>query len=115
MTGASGKLVLAAEYATLPAPMQQAVQHFFDRNEDWLVVVLEAGRRDRLVQFRGTARDAARSLTGALEGSMLLARSYGDPARFEAAVERALNDLEPLNATRARTTARASTLRTARR
>ncbi len=41
--------------------------------------------------------DAARSLTGALEGSILLARSYSDPARFEAAVEQVLNELEPLD------------------
>ena len=37
--------MLAAEYPTLPLPMQAAVVGFFDHNEGWLEVVLEQGRR----------------------------------------------------------------------
>jgi TetR/AcrR family transcriptional repressor of nem operon len=92
--------MLAAEYATLPAAMQDEIQRFFDRNEAWLVSVLEAGRAEGTLQFRGTARDTSRALTGALEGAMLLARSYGDPERFEAAVAHILSDLAPEPATR---------------
>src|SRR5580698_5388269 len=36
--------MMAAEYQTLPAPMQGAVLRFFDENERWLVRVLEKGR-----------------------------------------------------------------------
>src|SRR6266567_5600334 len=38
--------MLAAEYPTLPAPMQSAVLGFFDANEAWLETVLEQGRAD---------------------------------------------------------------------
>jgi TetR/AcrR family transcriptional repressor of nem operon len=87
--------MLAAEYATLPPPMQQEIQQFFDRNEAWLVSALEAGRGDGTLQFRGSPRDMSRAITGALEGAMLLARSYRDPARFDAAVAHLLTELAP--------------------
>jgi TetR/AcrR family transcriptional repressor of nem operon len=87
--------MFAAEYATLPEPMQGEVRRFFDTNENWLVAVLEDGRRAGTIAFRGDAREVARVMTGALEGSMLLARSYGDPSRFASAAARLLEDLTP--------------------
>jgi TetR/AcrR family transcriptional repressor of nem operon len=85
--------MLAAEYATLPEPIQQELRNYFDANERWLVGVLEAGRRDGSLRFEGSARDVAGLLTGALEGAMLLARSYRDDARFGAAAEQLLGTL----------------------
>src|SRR5438067_1814719 len=38
--------MLAAEYDTLPRPMQTAVSDFLDRNYAWLTRVLEEGQRD---------------------------------------------------------------------
>src|SRR5580658_5832887 len=61
--------MLAAEYATLPKPMQDGLKSFFEANE------------------------RARVLLGALEGAMLVARSYGDPDRFRAAAACLLADL----------------------
>ena len=84
--------MLAAEYTTLPAPMQEAVRAFFDANERWLSRVLEGGRTDGSVRFDGTAAEAARAITSALEGAMLLARPYGGPARFESAADRVLRE-----------------------
>ena len=84
--------MLAAEYTTLPAPMQEAIRAFFDANERWLSRLLEAGRKDGSVRFDGTAADAARAITSALEGAMLLARPYGGPSRFESAAERVLRE-----------------------
>lgn len=86
--------MLAAEYATLPKPMQEELRHFFDHNEDWLIATLERGLQDRSVRYEGTARDVAQMLTGALEGSMLLARSYDDQSRFGAAAEQLLRTIE---------------------
>jgi TetR/AcrR family transcriptional regulator, transcriptional repressor for nem operon len=77
--------MLAAEYQTLPPPMQQAVVRFFDQNESWLESVLEQGRTDGSLQFPGSARDTARMVVGGLEGAMLVARPYGDIGRFQAA------------------------------
>jgi TetR/AcrR family transcriptional regulator, transcriptional repressor for nem operon len=102
----SGRMCLcgmfAAEYATLPEPVQQELRRFFDENERWLTGVLEAGRRQGALQFEGNAKDVAGMLTGALEGSMLLARSYSDSTRFSAPVEQLLKTLEPKPRARAK-------------
>lgn len=94
---AEGKMclcgMLAAEYGTLPEPMQQALTRFFDLNERWLAGVLERGRRRGVLTFAGAPREVARLLVGSLEGAMMLARSYGDPARFRAASRRLLTEL----------------------
>jgi TetR/AcrR family transcriptional regulator, transcriptional repressor for nem operon len=85
--------MLAAEYGTLPEPMRDDMRHFFDENERWLAAVLQQGKRERSLRFTGTAAQAAQSLVGALEGGMMIARSYGDVKRFRAASDRALKDL----------------------
>jgi TetR/AcrR family transcriptional repressor of nem operon len=85
--------MLAAEYATLPAPMQRELKLFFDMNERWLTATLLDGRRSGSFLFKESANERARVLLGALEGAMLIARSYGDPRRFQAAAESVLADL----------------------
>jgi len=85
--------MLAAEYQTLPAPMQDAVVRFFDDNETWLAAVLEDGRRAGTVHYAGDARDVARMIVGALEGAMLVARLHSDPGRFSEAADRLLASL----------------------
>jgi TetR/AcrR family transcriptional repressor of nem operon len=82
--------MLAAEYQTLPKPMQDAVVRFFDDNELWLAAVLERGRRDDSLSFDGTTREAARMIIAGLEGAMLMARTYGGVARFQDAADRLL-------------------------
>jgi TetR/AcrR family transcriptional repressor of nem operon len=85
--------MLAAEYATLPKAMKDEMRHFFDENERWLVAVLEDGRRSGALKFSGSSLDVARALVGSLEGAMMLARSYGEVARFEAVADRLLAEL----------------------
>lgn len=80
--------MLAAEYSTLPAPMQRAVLAFFDGNEAWLAGVLDQGAAEGTVQLREPARDGARIIISGLEGALLIARPYGDPTRFRAAADR---------------------------
>jgi TetR/AcrR family transcriptional repressor of nem operon len=92
--------MLAAEVTTLPDSMQRAIRRFFDENEAWLTRVLEAGRRARHVTFDGDARESARVLTAALEGAMLLARSYGDVTRFTTAATRLLREFTPAHRAR---------------
>lgn len=82
--------MLAAEYRTLPASMQRALVQFFDENHDWLERLLEVGRADGSLTFPGTSRDAAQMILGSLEGAMLVARPYGDTARFEMVVDQLL-------------------------
>jgi TetR/AcrR family transcriptional regulator, transcriptional repressor for nem operon len=85
--------MLAAEYATLPKPMQDGLRDFFEANELWLRGVLKDGARTGHFIFKESANDRARVLLGALEGAMLVARSYGDPGRFKAAADCLLADL----------------------
>jgi TetR/AcrR family transcriptional repressor of nem operon len=85
--------MLAADYDTLSDPMRAAVVEFFDRNEAWLVVVLEQGEREGSLRLGGSAAEAAQALVSGLEGAMLIARPYGDPTRFEAAARRLVGAL----------------------
>jgi TetR/AcrR family transcriptional repressor of nem operon len=85
--------MLAAEYHTLPQPMQEAVVRFFDANETWVARVLKAGVEERLLAFTGSAEDTARMIISTLEGAMLVARPYDDVARFDAAADQLLASL----------------------
>jgi TetR/AcrR family transcriptional regulator, transcriptional repressor for nem operon len=87
--------MLAAEYQTLPEPMQDTVISFFDQNETWLERVLNQGRTDGSLHVAGSARATARMIIGGLEGAMLIARPYGDIARFQAAAASLLAGLAP--------------------
>jgi len=80
--------MLAAEYRTLPKPMQNAVIRFFDENEAWLEAVLVQGQEEGTLEFAGSPSDAARMIVSALEGAMLVSRPYGDPTRFQATADR---------------------------
>jgi TetR/AcrR family transcriptional repressor of nem operon len=77
--------MLAAEYRTLPKPMQDAVIRFFDDNESWLAKVLVEGQEEGSLRFTGSPNEAARMIVSVLEGAMLVSRPYGDIDRFEAA------------------------------
>jgi TetR/AcrR family transcriptional repressor of nem operon len=99
--------MLAAEYATLPRPMQEGLRLFFSANERWLTAVLKDGLRTGTLLFGEPANERARFLIGALEGAMLVARSYGDPRRFRVAAAYVLADLAaPTTARRASRRAR---------
>jgi TetR/AcrR family transcriptional regulator, transcriptional repressor for nem operon len=85
--------MLAAEYQTLPEPIRVAVVGFFDENEAWLEAVLAQGLDDGSLSFEGEPRDMARMIISGLEGAMLVARPYGDRARFDAAAATLLASL----------------------
>jgi TetR/AcrR family transcriptional repressor of nem operon len=85
--------VLAAEYPTLPESMREAVQRFFDRNESWLVGVLEAGSAAHRLDAADSARDTARMIVDTLEGAVMIARAQHDPDRFRGVATRLLRTL----------------------
>jgi TetR/AcrR family transcriptional regulator, transcriptional repressor for nem operon len=78
--------MLAAEYQTLPQPMQAAVIDFFNANEAWLERVVKQGQREGTLRAGESARDVARAIVGGFEGAMLVARPHGDITRFQAAI-----------------------------
>jgi TetR/AcrR family transcriptional repressor of nem operon len=65
--------------------MRPAVIAFIDANEAWVEKVLSDGRRAGTIAVTGRAADAARLIVSGLEGAMLVARPYGDIARFDTA------------------------------
>ena len=85
--------MFAAEIETLPEPMRAELRRFFDVGEAWLTDVFRTGGAARRLRFEGAAGEAAQSLTATLQGAMLLARAYGDSARFARATERLLAKL----------------------
>ncbi len=82
--------MLAAEFETLAKPMQDALDRYFETNEQWLAATLEGGRAAGTLDFPGEAGDAAQFLVASLEGAMMLARSHGAEHRFHGAAERLL-------------------------
>ena len=84
--------MLAAEFITLPKSMQTALDSFFKLNERWLVTVLEEGKANGSLRFNGSVSEAAQFIIGSLEGSMMMARSHGGMARFDAATRHLLAD-----------------------
>jgi TetR/AcrR family transcriptional repressor of nem operon len=95
--------MMAAEYETLPTSMQDAVVRFFDDNERWLTRVLEQGREDGIFTFTGPPGDTARMIVSGLEGAMLVARLFGDTARFQNAAAHLLSGLQSSQAKASRT------------
>ncbi len=85
--------ILAAEYQTLPKPMRSAVIRFFDENQRWLAELLTEGQAEHTLKFTGTPDDVAQGVLSTLEGAMLVARPYGDLARFNAAAGQLLAGL----------------------
>jgi TetR/AcrR family transcriptional repressor of nem operon len=86
--------IFAAEYSTLPPPMQEDLRRFFDANEQWLTAVLTQGREARELSFWDSPQERARVFLGALEGTMLVARSYNDVERFRVTAEHLLADFK---------------------
>lgn len=85
--------ILAAEHATLPKPVKLKVTRFFDLNATWLAKVLEQSKQTDGLKLVGSLTEAARLFIAALEGAMMLARSYGDVERFNRAGQHLLADI----------------------
>jgi TetR/AcrR family transcriptional repressor of nem operon len=87
--------ILAAEYQTLPSTMQSEVIRFFDDNQKWLARVLKDGKAEGTLTYTGRPADVAQGILSTLEGAMLVARPYGDLARFDATAKQLLRGLTP--------------------
>jgi len=85
--------MLAADYETLPGPMRDAVIRFFDANEEWLTRVLVQGVDEGALQLQAPTSETAQAIVSGLEGALLVARPYGDAARFRAAAAGLLRGL----------------------
>jgi hypothetical protein len=59
-------------------------------SQQWLVRVLAQGQQDTTLSFAGSTTDVAQSILGTLAGAMLVARPYGDLARFNSTAQHPL-------------------------
>ena len=76
--------VLGAEIAYLPDPVAAEARRFFDVNITWLDRVLA---REPHMAAPEDRRSATLRIIATLEGAMILARTLGDPAVFDAATD----------------------------
>ncbi len=85
--------MLAADADTLGDDMLRELRLSFDEHETWLERVLTEGRSARTLAFQGSSIDRARLFLAALEGGLLVARTFHDVPRFEGLARRLLDDL----------------------
>lgn len=85
--------MLASDCSTLEPEITHALRQSFNEQEVWLERVLTDGRRAGSLDFEGNAIEEARSFLASLEGAILVARTYQDPARFDSAKRRLLAKL----------------------
>jgi TetR/AcrR family transcriptional regulator, transcriptional repressor for nem operon len=85
--------MLAADSETLEPQSCEELRESFDDLENWLRRVLLEGRKAGVMAFAGSAQHEARLILSTLEGAMLVARTYEDPARFEVVARRLLEKL----------------------
>ena len=86
--------MLASDFATLEPDIVRELRLSFLDHEVWLTAVFAEGEAAGQLRFEGSAMDEARMLLAALEGAMLLARAYEEPARFATAARRLLAKLK---------------------
>ena len=87
--------MLAADVATLPAPMRESVAEFFTENEAWLVRVLAAGKKRGELRFTGSAASMAAFIVSSLEGGMLVSRGRGEFEHLDDVAEQLLASIRP--------------------
>ena len=86
--------MLAAEFGTLPQPMQKTVRQFFKSNQSWLESVIAYGRKAGSLVPQGTDVEAARVLLSGLIGAMLIASPMKDIDSFYATARALLANLQ---------------------
>jgi TetR/AcrR family transcriptional repressor of nem operon len=87
--------ILAAEYETLPQPMRDGVSEFFEMNETWLTSVLTRAQDEGGLSINGAPAEASQMIVSGLEGAMLIARTRGGSARFQATADRLVETFIP--------------------
>ena len=87
--------MLGAERDSLPPEVAAEVRDFFAFCEDWLTTKMKQGRQDGSLEFTGSPQVPALQLLALLEGGLVVARSLGDPARFDKVTACFLRGLRP--------------------
>jgi len=89
--------MLGAERDSLPPEVAAEVRAFFTFCEDWLTTQMKQGRQEGTLAFTGAPQVPALQLLALLEGGLVVARSLGDPARFDKVTACFLRGLRPVS------------------
>jgi AcrR family transcriptional regulator len=84
--------MLASEFVTVPAAMQEAGRSLSLSIQTWMTKVLDIGREQGELSFEGDPRDKALLILTSLQGASQMARMTG-PATMDAAVRQIRADL----------------------
>ena len=77
--------MLATDAASLPDAARAQVRGFFEDNERFLGALLESGRGQW--EFAGETNEIAASMFAAVQGAMIGAYTFGEPARLRRALD----------------------------
>ncbi|MDF2650787.1 MAG: transcriptional regulator, TetR family [Paenibacillus sp.] len=80
-------VMLSSDLATLTEKVREKLAEFFTANLAWVERVLEQGRSEGHLQFKGTAEAQANRMLASLQGAQLLARTFRDANRFNLIAE----------------------------
>lgn len=90
--------MLASAQDTVSDEMQIAIRLFWKKALDWLCKVLEDGQSNMEIARELSPRQAAQTLLSGLEGAMLTARSFRDPAMLNQTARFLLDAIKSLGA-----------------
>jgi len=79
--------MLGAEVASLNHQFSDRLRDFYQANEAYLVLLLNAGRQDGSFRFNGDVQAMASLIFGLLEGGMLVARAQGGAYQLHQIIE----------------------------
>ena len=86
--------MLAADSDTLESGSCDELRESFSDLESWLRRVLLDWKKAGMLAYNGSALHEARLILSTFEGAMLVARTYEDPARFEAVASLPAREVE---------------------
>ena len=85
--------MLASDFETLPAGVQERVSEFFERSYVWLERVIDEGVAAGRLPATASSYATAQSLVAGLEGAMLVSRPSVETGRFDRIADALLTSL----------------------
>ncbi len=86
---------LAADRETLPAAMQDGVEDYFSRAEQWIAKTISDGVRAGEFELAGPPTEAATTLLAGLQGGLILSRARPGRQTLEVVQRNFFRTLEP--------------------
>jgi TetR/AcrR family transcriptional regulator, transcriptional repressor for nem operon len=87
--------MLASDYEAIPPGIQTEVRAFFSDVEGWLAILFQRAATSHALSLDDAPESVAMAVVAALEGALLSARTFREPARFQASVRWILGSLRP--------------------